>query len=129
MQEEESGARGSPIDRLSRNLTIFLTLLTKPLTMFSASLPHLDLRKCSVDQKCGLFHAALDAHLEGLRIGARSKAVMPDIQKAMKLMGGQAHDAGPMSRRKAAVAEAMLLKSKFTGYVKKGGGTHQKSRL
>ena len=59
------------VDRLARNIAIFSTLALSAVPIFFAEFPTLDLRDGTGAEKAAMFRAALESHLEGLRIQDR----------------------------------------------------------
>ena len=78
-------------DRLARNMLVFCAILLSSATIFFGSLPWLDSRVATEDERAAVFRAALEGCLEGSRISERTRNVMVSVRKAMKKMGGNAH--------------------------------------
>ena len=101
-------------------MSILLPLLMTPLTIVFGTLIFIDVSTCTVDEKCGLFYAALAAHIEGLRVSERALSVVPRIKASMKRMGGAARGAGSKARRLRAIDEAKTLRPHLAKMTKEG---------
>jgi DNA invertase Pin-like site-specific DNA recombinase len=65
------------VNRMAQKISIYTTLAMTELHMVFAEYPTIDIKLGSLAEKSAVIRSALEAHLEGLRISDRTKAVMP----------------------------------------------------
>ena len=117
--KEQAALMLAKVDRLARLISIFDAMLLANIPMFFAEFPTMDLRKVTLAERSAIMRAALESHLEGLRVSERIATVMPIVKRKGKKMGGRAHDKGSKKRKANALAEAKRVKPKILKYMRK----------
>ena len=108
----------SKVDRLARNLVAFLAVTELPIRIVFADHPHIYTPNMTVAERSALYRAAMESHLEALKIGERTAVALARKQKQGVKMGGRAHSEGSKALRKRAVNEAKRVKGDIGQIVK-----------
>ena len=76
------------VDRLARNIMLFMSLLQMKIPIAFAEYPTINFKSCTGGEKKAILRAAMEGYIEGMSISERTRSVMPLLKKGKTKMGG-----------------------------------------